>query len=85
MARYRANNQGNLVTVRRSGTLSLLMLSDSFGLNKAARLRAEQEKRSDLEQAPLNPRFPYEVMAFDDKYFMAEPSDAHDPAQDAKS
>ena len=57
------------------------MLADSFGLNKEARLRAEQKKRSDLEEAPLNPRFPYEVMAFDDTYFRAEPSDIHEDAK----
>lgn len=67
---------------RPSGFLSLLMLSDSFGLNKLARLRAEQKKRSEQEQAPLNPPFPFEVMGFDDRYFMAEPSDFHEAESD---
>jgi len=59
------------------GIFSLLMLSSSYGLNKLARLLAEKEE-GDLMGVRLDPDFPYEVMGFDDKFFMAEPSDAHD-------
>lgn len=56
--------------------LSLLMLSDGYGLNKEARLRREEELRGKKEELVLNPLFPYEVLGFDERYFQAEPSEA---------
>lgn len=58
--------------------LSLLMLSDGYGLNKEARLRREMAERSALAESPLDPGFPYEVLGFDDKFFQAQPSDQAD-------
>ena len=44
------------------------MSEDSYGLNKAARLAANQEE----PEAPvlLEPDFPYEVVAFDAEFWM---------------
>ena len=43
---------------------------DSYGLNKAARLRAQAEARAAEEApAPLDPEFPYQVVPFDPLYF----------------
>jgi uncharacterized membrane protein YgcG len=50
------------------------MLSDSFGLNKQARIRREREQSASAE-VRLEPPFPYDVLGFDDKFFGAEPSD----------
>lgn len=42
----------------------------SFGINKAARLRAEFETEGRLEAPPaLDPEFPYEVRPFDASFF----------------
>lgn len=69
-----------------SGFLSLLMLSDGFGLNKEAQRRREREQAEAASAAlQLEPPFPYDVLGFDDKFFMAEPSDAHEEEKDAKS
>jgi uncharacterized membrane protein YgcG len=64
----------------RSNPFSLLMLSDSFGLNKLARLLRERELLGDEEDLPLESPFPYEVLGFDDKFFGAEPSDVEEEA-----
>ncbi len=43
---------------------------DGFGLNKAARLRAEFAERQRVEAPPeLEPDFPYKVLGFDAVFF----------------
>lgn len=43
---------------------------DSHGLNKAARLRAEAAARQEeATPAPLDPEFPYRMVAFDPLFF----------------
>lgn len=63
----------------RSGIFNLLMLSDNYGLNKLARLRREREQAAEDVVLPLDAEFPYDVLGFDDKFFMAEPSDYVEP------
>lgn len=46
------------------------MNADNFyGLNKEARLRAEREKDYTKKEVPLNPAFPFEVLAFHPETF----------------
>jgi hypothetical protein len=59
----------------RSNIYSWLMLSDSYGLNKIAQNRREKEEASEVDEVRLERAFPYDVLGFDDKFFMAEPSD----------
>ena len=63
----------------RSNIFSLLMLSDSFGLNKEAQRRREREQAAG-PALRLEPPFPYDVLGFDDRFFGAEPSDIHEEA-----
>lgn len=47
---------------------------DSYGLNKSARLAAEYAAQKEADTpAPLDPEFPFEVLAFDASYFTAWP------------
>jgi hypothetical protein len=57
-------------------------MADSYGLNKAARLRAEHEERlAEDAPAPLDPEFPYTVIRFDPAFYGA--AKEHDPPPDA--
>lgn len=45
-------------------------MSDGFGLDKAARLKAKQEAEVEAEKPPpLEPEFPYVCEAFDPEFF----------------
>jgi hypothetical protein len=48
-------------------------MADEFGLNKTARLQARRADRQKKDAPlPLNPPFPYEVIAFDPVFFGVE-------------
>ena len=50
----------------------IVLEQDGFGLNKAARLKAERQKEITAGQpAPLDPDFPYRVQPFDPLFFDA--------------
>jgi len=44
------------------------MSEDSHGLNKAARLEAQREAE-DTDSPPLDPKFPFEIVAFDPEFW----------------
>lgn len=53
-------------------------LTDGFGLNKLARLRAEAAARDKKQDSPrLESDFPWpeRLLGFDDRFFRADPSD----------
>lgn len=46
---------------------------DTFGLNKAARIKAQREtERLENTPPPLDPEFPYSVIGFDPFFFGAQ-------------
>ena len=47
---------------------------DGFGLDKAARLKAEREQNAEAQKTqPLNPPFPYQAEPFDPEFFKLTP------------